>query len=383
MRDAIFTCIILLLLPVCFRRPLIGLYSFSWLAYMRTQDLCWYWARNQRWSFLIAVVTILGYLSRPNKELFIKSWRSYAMLALLAWVGLSVIMSPETTEAQVNAYVEFGKIIGVALFTTVVITKPEHLRMLMWVIALSFGFYGVTVGLSGVLSGGNMQVKQGPGGMLEDNNSYALALCMALPLMLQIGQSERSKLLRRGVYLMIPLTVLTVIMTHSRGGFLTLVAVIGMLVWRSRNRVAGLAVALAIVVVGVLVVPKNYVERIKSIQNYEQDGSAMGRLAAWKTAINMSQGNPVFGVGLSLFQRNYMKYRSGEEHEGRRVAHNAYLQMLAECGAPALALYLFLIGATIWSLQRLRREALRLYNASWIINYATMLETSMVAFVVG
>src|SRR5262245_17881803 len=125
MRDVIFTCIILVLLPVCFRRPLIGLYSFSWLAYMRTQDLCWYWARNQRWSFLIAVVTILGYLSRPNKELFIKCWRSYVMIALLVWVGLSVFVakttsdiSPTAFENQLNGYVEFAKIIGVALFTT-------------------------------------------------------------------------------------------------------------------------------------------------------------------------------------------------------------------------------------------------------------------------
>jgi probable O-glycosylation ligase (exosortase A-associated) len=182
---------------------------------------------------------------------------------------------------------------------------------------------------------------------------------------------------------MIPLTVITVIMTHSRGGFLTLVAVLGMLVWRSRNRFAGFAVGFAVVVVAFFIVPKDYVDRIKTIGSYEQDGSAMGRLAAWKTAINMSEANPVFGVGLSLFQRNYMKYRSGEEHEGRRVAHNAYLQMLAECGAPALACYLFLIGATILALQRLRRDALRMYNTSWIINYATMLETSMVAFVVG
>jgi probable O-glycosylation ligase (exosortase A-associated) len=226
-------------------------------------------------------------------------------------------------------------------------------------------------------------VLQGPGGMLEDNNNFALALCMALPLMLELGKSERNKLLRRGVYMMLPLTVLTVIMTHSRGGFLTLIAVLGVLVWRSRNRLVGFATGLAIVVVAFLVVPKDYIERIKTIQSYEQDCSAMGRLAAWKTAINMAQAKPVFGVGLSLFQRNYMKYHSGDEHEGRRVAHNAYLQMLAECGAPALACYLFLIVATIWSLQRLRREALRLYNTSWIINYATMLETSMIAFVVG
>ena len=47
--------------------------------------------------------------------------------------------------------------------------KKEHLRVLVWVIALSFGFYGIKVGLAGVLSLGRVQVLQGPGGMLEDN----------------------------------------------------------------------------------------------------------------------------------------------------------------------------------------------------------------------
>ena len=57
MRDIIFTLMIAGLLPSCFRRPLVGLLTFSWLAYMRTQDLTWGFARHQRWSFLIAGVT--------------------------------------------------------------------------------------------------------------------------------------------------------------------------------------------------------------------------------------------------------------------------------------------------------------------------------------
>jgi probable O-glycosylation ligase (exosortase A-associated) len=182
---------------------------------------------------------------------------------------------------------------------------------------------------------------------------------------------------------MIPLTVLTVIMTHSRGGFLTLIAILGTLVWRSRNRVAGIAIGFAILIVGALAVPQSYVKRISTIGSFEDDGSAMGRIAAWKTAMNMTVANPIVGVGYDMFQWNYRFYASGMEHEGRRVAHNAYFQVMAECGIPALAMYLFLIFATIRSLWKLRRDAQKLYHSSWIINYATMFETTMIAFVVG
>lgn len=124
-----------------------------------------------------------------------------------------------------------------------VVTKREHLRVLMWVIGLSFGFYGVKVGLSGVLSFGRIKVLQGPGGMLEDNNNFGLALAMGLPLLIQIALSEKNKTLRRGFFLMIPLMVLTIVLTHSRGAALSLGAMIFTLIWRSRNRFAGFAIA--------------------------------------------------------------------------------------------------------------------------------------------
>lgn len=388
LRDLIFAAVVCFALPICFRRPLIGVYLFSWLAYMRPQDLCWGFAREQRWSFLTAVVTIAGFVSQPGaKQMFIRTWRTWAMIGLAVWVGLSLFSAwlkyPEDAAMKVNMYVDFLKIIGVALFTTAVVVRREHLRMLMWIIALSFGFYGVKVGLAGVLSFGRVQVLQGPGGMLEDNNNFALALNMSIPLLLQLGQSESNKILRRGIHLMIPLTGFAVIMTHSRGGFLTLAAILCVLVWRSRNRVAGFSIGAAIAVLAFFVVPDSYKERIGTISDYENDGSSMGRLAAWKTALNMSAANPVFGVGYDTFQWRYSQYASGAQYEGRRVAHNAYLQVLAECGMPALGFYLFLIFATIWCLWRLRRDALKLYNSSWIINYATMFETSMIAFVVG
>ncbi len=383
MRDIIFSLVILALLPVCFRRPLIGVLSFSWLAYMRTQDLCWGFAREQRWSFLIAGVTIAGHLARPGSRWLERDLRSTVMILLAVWVGFSIVSAGDYAPEVLNIYVEYCKIIGVALFTAAVVTKREHLRVLMWVIALSFGFYGVKVGLSGVLSLGRIKVLQGPGGMLEDNNNFGLALCMGLPLLIQIALAEKNRILRRGIMAMIPLTVLTIILTHSRGAFLSLCALGATLIWRSSNRVAGFMIAGLGGLVAVAFVDRSYIDRLSTIQNFEADGSAMGRLAAWKTALNMTESNPVFGVGYGMFQWNYWQYASGSESEGRRVAHNAYLQIMAECGIPAFCLYMLLIVLSFWSLWRIRKRAKQAYYASWILEYTTMFEASMVAFVVG
>ncbi len=381
-RDIIFALMIAVLVPVSFRRPLIGLLTFSWLAYMRTQDLCWGFARYQRWSFLIAMVTFAGFFARPFEKLFEPVWRNYAMIALAAWVALSVFANEMLAFGQVPAIIEFAKVVYIALFTTAVIKRRQHLRMMVWIIALSFGFYGVKVGLSGVLSGGSLTVKQGPGGMLEDNNNFGLAMVMALPLLIQITQSERNPVLKRGFFAIVPLTMVAVMATHSRGAFLSLVAALGVLVWRSKNRVMGFSIAAVVAVLGIAFAPQSYKDRISTIQSYEQDGSARGRLAAWNTAINMTKANPVFGVGFENFQATYYKY-SRSPGEGKRVAHNAYFQIMAESGLPAYGLYMFLIVATLWSLWKVRRRAEELYASSWIRDYAVMFEATLVAFIVG
>lgn len=388
-RDLGFTAMMAMLIAVSFRRPFIGLLTFSWLAYMRTQDLTWGFARGQRWSMLVAAVTIAGYLFMAKRPKVLWTPVTIAMVALVTQVGISMMMANDTPDnpggkyqTMVGRYIEFAKIIGVGLFTTAVVQRLEHLRMLIWIVGLSFAFYGVKIGLAGVLTGGGLFVKQGPGGMMEDNNDFALALCMGLPLLIQTGTAERKQILRRGVFFTVPFTILTVLMTRSRGGFLSMSAMIGVLIWRSRNRMAAISMAFAGVLVALPMLPQSFYDRISTIASYQSDGSAQGRLAAWRTALRMMADNPVFGVGLYRFQQNYRPYASSPE-ETARATHNAYLQIWAECGTPAFLFYLFLIVGSFWSLWRIRARAKRLYTTSWILSYATMFEASLLSFTVG
>ncbi|MBK7876620.1 MAG: putative O-glycosylation ligase, exosortase A system-associated [Planctomycetes bacterium] len=389
MRDVLVSLFILGSLPTCFRRPFIGLLMFTLLAYMRLQDLTWGFARFQRWSLFVAIVTLAGFfVTRGDKRFMLGDLRNWMMVGLALLVGASLVAGGYTTKGDLSIYIDFLKVLGVAVFTTGVVKNREYLRILVWVVALSFGFYGVKNGVASIVSGGSLQIIQGPGGMLSDNNDFALALCMGAPMLLCLGFSETRPLLKRVFIGMVPLMLLTIMATHSRGAFLAISATIPVLVWRSRNRVAGFAVAGLLALTAVLVAPKSYVERLSTIKQYETEGSAKGRLEAWGVAFNMIQSNPVLGVGFDKFQRNYKRYdpKALTEEEGgpgTRVAHNSYLQIWAECGTPAFLLYLGLIGLSFLDLWRLRREAERRYYTSWILSYATMFEASMAAFVVG
>jgi probable O-glycosylation ligase (exosortase A-associated) len=389
-RDLIVSGFILAFLPTSFRRPYIGLLLFTLLAYMRVQDLTWGFARYQRWSYYVAIITVGGYfLSTGQKKWMLQDVRNYVMILLGIWVGLSLMRIGAFANAgEISRYVEYLKIIGVALFTTGVVKNRDYLRVLVWVIALSFGFYGVKNGIAMIVSGGSLIIWDGPGGMMADNNDFALALVMGFPLLLMLGLAERRKLMRRVMLATPPLTVMTIVATHSRGAFLALTCAILVVVWRSKNRVGGIAVFCLLAVVGFFAAPQSYKERLGTIKTYEQDASAMGRLAAWGVARNMIKAHPFCGVGYDKFLQNYRTYEppaadggpaTGQTH----VAHNSYLQIWAECGTPALLLYLSLMALTYRDLWRIRRMARDRYYASWILSYTTMFEATFTGFVVG
>jgi len=388
MRDVIVSLALISLFPACFRRPFVGLIVFSWLAYMRVQDLTWGFARGMRWSYYVAVITFAGYVVNSGGRFFAADIRSFIMLTMVVLVSTSVALSERPDAETISRLLEYVKIVVIALFTTVVVKTREHLRILMWVIALSLGFYGVKSGVWGILTFGGGVIKQGPGGMLADNNDFALALAMAVPLLVNVGLSEKRDLLRRAFFITVPLTMITIVLTHSRGGFLSLTGAIGVMVWRSKNRVAGVVIGMLIGLCALVLAPASYKERIASIADYKSEGSAQARFASWAVAYRMAMAHPILGVGLGKFTQHYMRHEPNPTAQQRAgfdifVAHNSYLQIWAECGTMAFLLYWMLLFISFFTIWRTRARAKRLYYSSWIINYATGMEASLVAFMIG
>ncbi|HVR97269.1 MAG TPA: O-antigen ligase family protein, partial [Thermoanaerobaculia bacterium] len=178
------------------------------------------------------------------------------------------------------------------------------------------------------------------------------------------------------------LCVLTILFTFSRGGLLTLGIILPMIVWRSKRR--GLvALVLALGLLGFVAfssdqLMQDYVTRASTIDNYQEDGSAQGRINAWITSWRAFLDYPVYGVGPNNLQAVFQRY--SPEHDRFRVAHNAYLQILSECGLPALLLFLGAIAAAYWAMRRLRRQP---DVPVWTEVYARMIQISIVAYLAG
>ena len=163
MRDLIVSLIVVGSLPACFRRPLIGLLMFSVLAYMRLQDLAWGFARYQRWSYIVAMVTFAGYFAARDRKSPVFEARIVLMIFLTLAVGAGLIGAEGEIPVDPKQYLEFCKIIGIAVFTTALVRTREHLRVTMWVIAMSFAFYGTKNGLQGIVTLGRSQILRGTG----------------------------------------------------------------------------------------------------------------------------------------------------------------------------------------------------------------------------
>lgn len=388
MRDIVVSLIIVGLFPACFRRPFVGLCVFSWLAYMRVQDLTWHFARDIRWSYYVAILTFAGFLfQRDRQRWFLPDLRCFLMMVLVVLVGIGVVASEGPDAFQFRRYMEYVKIVAVALFTTAIVRNREQLRILLWIIALSLGFYGVKAGIWGIFTLGSTPILRGPGGMLKDNNDFSLALSMAVPMLFHLGWTERRPEIKRAFWFALPLTVITIGLTHSRGGFLSVAAAIGVLIWRSRNRLQGILIGFLIAAAVFVLAPADYKARLATLRNPQEEGSAASRLRAWGIATRMALANPVLGVGLWKFQQHYFEFLAEPTPAARTgesiVAHSSYFQIWAECGTPALVLYFVLIVASFWTCWKVRRMARSRYFSSWIINYATMFEASMAAFLVG
>lgn len=387
MRDLLVFGVVMGCLPVAFRRPFIGLLLFSWLAYMRPQDLCWSFARDMRFSFIVGLTMLVGWFVHESQVR--KFWRldvrTGSMLALVALTSVSLALAQENIDNDyvMRYYFEFVKIVVVALFTTAQVDSKRRLRMLLWTICACLAFYGVKGGVVGVLGGGSM-ILRGPGGMLEDNNDFALALVMNIPLLFYLGRTEKKVWIRRCTDIAVVFTLVTILLTHSRGGFLAAVATLMVMAWRSRRLVQALVVVGIATVAFFLFAPEHVIERIASIGQGGAEASASARLRAWGAAFGMIDQYPTFGVGLRNFQYHFGQVSPMAPGERLAfVAHNSYLQIWAESGTLAFVVYMWMLGSVMWVCAYLRRLGSRRPDFLWIRNYAQMFEATTVGFMVG
>lgn len=383
MRDYALILFFLVLLPFCLQRPYVSILVWSWFGYMNPHRLTWGIAYGFPFSQIIAFVAIIS-IAKEMKS-FSFPWERETILLLLLWFMffLTTIfaLNPEGAWEKLD---RVSKILFMTCMTMYVINDKEKLRLLILVIALSLGYFGFKGGLFSLLSAGQFRVYGPPDSFIAENNGLALALNMALPLLYYLAKEEQSQKLKLLFKSVFALTILAVLFTYSRGGFLGLMVVASAVFLRMKLSGKLLVGAFVLILLPPLitVMPDQWLGRMQTIETYESDGSAMSRIEAWKLAWRIGLARPLTGAGFQAMEDERMYDLYYPEATLRHDVHSVYFEALGECGFVTLGILLLLMGSCILSLRGLRKRARNNPALQWLDQYSHMVQISLYAYMV-
>lgn len=381
MRDLLVTLIVLVGSIWALSRPHIGLYLWSWLGYMNPHRLSWGFAYSMPFVQLAALVTLIG--------MFISRQKIRLPTTPLVWVwAFFVFWQVVTTYAAINfdisydAMIQSLKIQAMILATLLIIQTRRQLDGMVWVIALSIGFFGIKGGIFTILTGGSFRVWGPPGSFIEGNNEIALALIIVLPLLRYLQLETENRWIRRGLIVAMLLCAASIVASYSRGAFLAGSVMTLFMIIKSPRRVPLLIGAVLAIPLLLSMMPEQWFERMSTIESYEEDRSAMGRINAWYFAYNLANDHPITGGGFRTFRRSLFAIYAPEP-EDFHDAHSIYFEVLAEQGYVGLVLFLALWLGTWRMASRIIRTAKRHPRYRWARNLASMCQVSLLGYGVG
>lgn len=378
MRDIAVTLAVLALLPLILRRPWIGILAWSWIGYMNPHRLAYGFAREAPFAMLIGATTLVAMLFMKEKIRFPWSRETVVLLLFVLWMCLTTVFSLQ----QEYSLLQLEKVVKIQVMTfitMILMLYRERLNLLVWVIVLSLGFYGVKGGIFTLMTGGGYHVMGPLGSFIGGNNELGLALIMILPLMRYLQLQREQKLQRNLFTLAMALTVIAILGTQSRGALLGLAVMAVVLIFKSRRRFTLLLLVALMVPVAVTVMPEAWFERMHTIQEYEEDQSAQGRINAWHFAVNLAQDRPLVGGGFEAFHWRNFRYYAPDPHDVKD-AHSIYFEVLGEHGFAGLFIYLllgfFTWRSATWVIRNTRERA----DLLWARDLAAMIQVSLAGY---
>lgn len=391
LRDLLVMGLIGAVIAATFWRPWIGALGWTWVGMMNPHKLTWV-LQKMPFAQGVALATLVGLLYARDRRPPPLTFETVLLVVIALYFTLTTALAWYSWVAWPR-WEQVMKILLFCFVITMLIHGRFRVHLLLLVIALSIGFYGVKGGFFSIITGGQYRVWGPANSFIGDNNAIGLALNMVLPLALLVAREESRRWLRWILYAVFWLSVPAIVFTYSRGAFLGLICVMVPLFWRYKGRAALLGAGTLLVLSlgsGVLpdeLVPQKWIERQETTLNYTEDRSAMQRLQAWSVAINIAQDDPLgagFGFEFAGDSERWISYAAflGEWDNETRSAHSIYFQVLGEHGFLGLFLFCLLLFGTFWRLHRLAR-AEHHSEAAWIGRYARAMQISLVPYMVS
>jgi putative inorganic carbon (HCO3(-)) transporter len=374
-------------LPVCFVRPFYGILLWSAMAILNPQ---WYtWSADAfRWDMSVAIATLAGVF------IFARGWAgrlaaTEVLMSIILWIWFTItsVMSADSTVFMHHAQDTWlrwqfvSKLLLMTLATIAIVNSLARLRMLILVIAGSFGFFVLKALPFMIFTAGRFRVYGPEHSMIADNNDFGLALNMTLPIFFFLAQTESKRWVKWLFGILFIATIPAIFFTYSRGALIGLSVVLVLMFLQSKQRLMLIPVIILGTIIALVVAPESWRDRMDPTRPGAMDGSARSRLNAWTFSWRLASDYPITGGGFETFTPELFD-RYAPDPSDIHGPHSVYFGVLAEHGFVGLFLYLTLVGTFFASAHRIVQRA-RLHGDIMVINYTNMFRLGMLGFLVS
>jgi O-antigen ligase len=283
----------------------------------------------------------------------LRRWRAFHVAALLfvLWAGVGVLVfHMATVPRKFYTFVQLFLVVWMIWELT-----PSGRRVMGLLLAYVLGSYIAALDtlLLFARQAGALRRFASAG---SDPNNLAMTLALALPIAWYLGMTYRQPLLRWICRAYLPIGLLAIGLTGSRGGMITSIVALLIVPLSMTNLSPGRMVT-AVAMLGisgalaVTYVPETVIERLATTQESVLGRSLGGRFRLWKAGIHAFTEQPIMGYGTSAFRSATM----AELGALTQVAHNSYISVAVEEGFVGLMLFLSMLSAVFIAVLRLPR----------------------------
>jgi O-antigen ligase len=338
-----------------------------------------------RLAFVFAIVAIASQIFAGSASTM-QPMMPLELKLLAALVGVAMLSIPTSywPTGSVNTLTQqYLKSVAIFWLVGAAVTAVSRLRALLWTLALT-AMPLALVGVNNYLSGSFVRdrVVGYDSGLASNPNDLALTLNLFIPLTVMLGVTSKRLWLQALAWSGAAASVVAVLMTLSRAGFLTLVAEIALIVlFLVRRRALGALATLALLgSITLVVLPAGYVSRVGTIFNIQSDptGSAQERWRDTQAAMRFVGGHPIIGAGVGVGILAMNETRGALWID----VHNAYLNYAVDLGLPGLLLFLALMATCYRSARRVERQPSNLVGED-LPAFAAAIRISLIGFVVA
>lgn len=380
MRDILIIAIVMAGALAALRRPWIGIMLWTWLSIMNPHRYAYGIAYSAPLAALAAASVVLGLFMTRDRESPLKGSPVTWFLVFVVWITISWLAGLDA----VDDYEQWKKVMKIdvmILVSLMVMRSKQHIVALAWVAAGSLALLGMKGGIFTLSSGGNFRVWGPPGSFIEDNNEFALALVMTIPLIRFLQMQLSKAWARHAMTGAMVLCAAAALGSQSRGALLAISAMVAYLWWNGKNKVRIGFLILAAAIPLVMFMPDTWTSRMSSMGAYEEDRSAMGRISAWWSAWNSAFHYP-FGVGFNAARPElFAQYSPYPDYV--HAAHSIYFQVLGNHGFVGLILFLGIWISTWRAAGWLRRQKSLPPEANWTVDLGALCQVSLVGYAIG